>query len=152
MDVYLDDLTGLDDVTLRAALQRCAQSNSKYFPTVPEILAAVEELATARGTAEGGAALWEDCERRIFRQWSEANDHLVRQQGGYPWPNNRCKQIVRETLNLTPRMIALMHPKDYAETRTKFIAAYDSVQAVERAESAIEGPKLRALPDGEVAK
>lgn len=40
-----------------------------------------------------------------------------------------------------------MHPKDYAETRAKFISAYDSVQAVERAEQAIEGPKLRALPE-----
>jgi hypothetical protein len=149
LDVYLDDLAGLDDVTLRAALARCAQSNSKYFPTVPEILVAVEELATARGSGEGGAALWEACERRIFRVWSEANDAIVRREGGYPWPNKRCQHIVRETLNLTPRIIALMHAKDYADTRAKFIAAYDSAQAVERAEVAIDAPNVRRLGAGD---
>lgn len=135
MDVYLDDLAHLDDVVLRAALHRCAQSNTKYFPTLPEILDAVDDLATARGVGAGGAALWEECERYIFRVWSEANDHRVRQAGGYPWPNDRCKQIIRETLNLTPRMIATMHPKDYAETRGRFVSAYDSVQAIEFADA-----------------
>ena len=73
----------------------------------------------------------------------------MRQQGGYPWPNPKCKEIVRERLNLTPRMIALMHAKDYEATRGRFIAAYDSAQAVERAELSIDAPNVRRLTAGD---
>lgn len=138
----------LPDDTLVPAMEMAKQS-CKFFPSPAEFNDILRQVAAARGAIVDGASAWDECERIIFRQWSEANDHLVRQQGGYPWPNLRCKEIVRDRLNLTPRMIALMHAKDYDATRSRFVKAYDEGQAVERAEVAIDAPNVRRLQAGD---
>lgn len=121
----------------------------KFFPSPAEFNDLLRQVAAAAGAVVDGASAWDECERLIFRQWSEASDRLVLQAGqGYPWPNPRCKEIVRERLNLNVRAIATMHAKDYDQTRARFIAAYDSGQAVERAEQSLDAPNVRRLPQG----
>lgn len=43
MDAYLDELEGFDEATLRAALQRCADDNPRFFPTAAEWRARARE-------------------------------------------------------------------------------------------------------------
>lgn len=133
----------LPDDTLLPAFEMAKQS-CRFFPSPAEFNDLLRQVAASRGAIVDGASAWDQCERIIFRQWSEANDAKVRERGGYPWPNLTCKEIVREKLNHTPRSIAMMHAKDYAATRERFIAAYDSAQAVAQAE-ALPAPSVRLL-------
>lgn len=159
--MYLDDLAHLDDLNLRAALQRCAQSNSKYFPTVPEILKAVEDMQIASGAVLTGETAWAQLWRDVVSQYSEANNRIVsariRAGGpGYPWPDDTSKDIVRNHLGLPLGVHDLaMMTNDYEveKYRKLFVKLYDerrsTVQAVERAEAAIDAPRLRALEAGD---
>jgi hypothetical protein len=136
----------LPDATLLPAFEMAKQS-CRFFPSPAEFHDLLRQAAAATGAVVDGATAWDECERLIFRQCSEAGDRLVLQSGqGYPWPNPRCKELVREQLNLTVRGIATMHAKDYDATKARFVALYDSVQAVERAEQAIDAPNVRRLP------
>ena len=144
-DLWWRKYGGLPDDVLTAAFEVVIDT-CKFFPAPAEFNDILRQVAAASGAVVDGATAWDECERLIFRQWSEAGDRLVLQAGqGYPWPNPRCKELVRERLNLTVRGIATMHAKDYDATRGRFIALYDSVQAVERAEQAIDAPNVRRL-------
>lgn len=146
-DLWWRKFGALPDDVLIAAFELVIDT-CKFFPAPAEFNDLLRQVATSRGAVVDGASAWDECERLIFRQWSEAGDRLVLSSGqGYPWPNLECKATVREKLNLTVRAIATMHPKDYDATRERFINAYDAAQAVERAEAQIAGPTLRALPE-----
>jgi len=122
----------------------------KFFPAPAEFNDILRSVAASRGAIVDGATAWDECERLIFRQWSEAGDRLVLQSGqGYPWPNPECKAVVREKLNLTVRAIAMLHPRDYEAVKGRFVALYDSGQAVTRAESAIDAPNVRRIGSGD---
>lgn len=114
-----------------------AKRTSRYFPSVPDFETLVRQVARGQGQIVDGVSAWEACERLIFRCWSEANDHLVRQEGGYPWPDAQCKSIVRDELNLTVRRIALLHPKEYERVREEFIRRYNGAAALVEAQAAV---------------
>jgi hypothetical protein len=148
-DLWWRKFGALPDDVLAAAFEVVIDT-CRFFPSPAEFNDILRQVAASRGAIVDGATAWDECERLIFRQWSEAGDRLVLQSGqGYPWPNPRCKDIVRERLNLTVRGIAMMHARDYDQTRARFIAAYDSGQAVERAEAtALDAGNVRRLPQG----
>lgn len=145
MDVYLDDLAGFDDVTLRAALARCAQSNSKYFPTIPEILQAVEDMKISSGQVMDGQSAWVAFEARVLRRFGPTTK-------SHDWPDDDTRDIVRNHLGLP---VGGVHPLATMESayerdqiRKRFVKLYDerrnTAQAVERAEQ-IAGPTVLRL-------
>lgn len=155
LDVYLDELAGLDEVTLRGALARYRQGGRPFFPTVPEIEKAANELATARGVAVDGAAAWEAMDRALFRVWSEAGDRLIGMRivdggPGYPWPNERCREIVRIRMNRTVRGLATIENEiERAKARAEFVRLYDATSANEQAKANLEAPQpLRRIGGG----
>lgn len=126
-----------------------AMSQCRFFPSPAEFTELLTQVAGG-GLETGGAAVWEEMHRTMFSVWSEARDRvMVQENTRYPWPNDLARRILRDHMNLTTRRVAEMHPKDYEAARERFIKQYDSAQAVERAEAAIEGPKLRALEAGD---
>lgn len=148
-DLWWRKFGALPDDVLGAAFEIVIDT-CKFFPAPAEFNDILRSVAASRGAVVDGATAWDECERLIFRQWSEAGDRLVLQSGdGYPWPNPACKAVVRDRLNLTVRGIAMMHPKDYDATRARFIQIYDSGQAVAQAETAIDAPNLRRIGAGD---
>lgn len=144
---FWDTFGTLPDDVIQPAFE-LAKRTCKFFPSPAEFGELVESLTARSGEIVNGATAWESCQQLIFGRYSEATEAQIRKEGnGYPWPNERCKHVTRKVLGLTVRDIAMKSGRDLDITRAKFIAAYDSVQAVERAEAAIEGPKLRALPE-----
>lgn len=118
---------------LTLALDTCT-----FFPSVAEFNDIIRRVAGAEGEVVDGASAWEACERRVFSSWSEAGDSLIRQTGGgYDWPNEGCKRLVRETLNLTVRAIATMHEIEYGKVKVRFIALYNEQQQVSAAQAAV---------------
>jgi len=143
LDVYLDELAALDEVTIRGALTRYRQGGRSFFPTVPEILKAASELAAARGVAVDGASAWEAMQRALFGQWSEASDRLISTRiaaggPGYPWPNERCREIVKARMNRTVRGIAQIESAyELDKVRGEFIRLYNANEAADEAEQTV---------------
>lgn len=67
MDVYLDELADLDEVTLRGALKRYAAGGRSFFPTVPEILKAAGDLNAARESQPLALEAWGQFCKKIGR-------------------------------------------------------------------------------------
>lgn len=137
-------------MTIRGALARYKQGGRAFFPTVPEILKAVSELAAARGVAVDGASAWEAMQRALFSQWSEAGDRLIGTRiaaggPGYPWPNERCREIVKGRMNRTVRGIAQIESAyELDKVRAEFVRYYDAKQAVDAVEAQDTAARLPA--------
>jgi len=122
-----------------------AMTECKFFPSPAEFKDLLGQVA-GRGLAANGAAVWDEMHRTLFGCWSETRDRVMLQENRkYDWPDDLSRSILRDRLNLTVRRVAEMHPKDYEAARERFIKAYDSVQAVERAEQAIDAPNVRRI-------
>ena len=65
LDVYIDALGHLDDVTIRAALGRYAQNGRSFFPTVPEILKAASDIAAVRSNQPTALDAWGEFRRKV---------------------------------------------------------------------------------------
>ena len=114
-----------------------ALNTCTFFPSIAEFNAILRRVAGAEGEVVDGASAWEACERRVFSCWSEAGDSLIRQSGGgYDWPDEQCKRLVRETLNLTVRAIATMHEIEYGKVKARFIEQYEAGRQVSEAQAA----------------
>lgn len=138
----LDALTGiwwrkfghLPDGLLVPAFE-LALDTCKFFPSIAEFNDLLRTVAKSEGAVVDGATAWDAIERAIIGRWSEAGDRMILSAGtGYPWPDDRCKRLVRDAMNLRVRDIATMHPAEYARTRDDFIRRYDQAEQVERAQ------------------
>ena len=124
-----------DDVLMQAFA--VAQRSLKWFPKPAEFDAIIRTIAAKGGAVVDGASAWDALERDLFGCWSETNDRINVRVHGYPWPNDRCKAILRGELNCTVRDVAEMHPKGVADLRARFIALYDGVAQVAQAEQTV---------------
>lgn len=139
----------LPDETLLPAFEMAKQS-CRFFPSPAEFREFLQEVASSQGAIVNGYTAWEALEKAIFRPWSEANDRvMVQENRKYPWPTPLCREVLRGQMALTPRDVAMMHPKEYAATRERFIKAFDSAQtvghAVERTQAALDAPTVLRL-------
>ncbi len=118
---------------LRTAFQT-ALDTCEFFPSPAAFNDILRGISAQSGTVVDGASAWDGMERAMFSCWSETNDRVNVREHGYPWPNERCKAVLRGDLNCTVRMIAEMHPAEYAKTRERFVALYDRAQQVNQAQ------------------
>lgn len=149
-EVYFDGLGHLDDLTLKAAFARCAQSSPKFFPTVHELLKAVEDMRLASGETMDGDAAWVAFEQRVLRRFAPTTKQ-------HDWPDDATRDIVRNHLGLP---VGGVHPLATMENayerdqyRKRFVKLYDerrlTGQAVAQAETAIDAPNLRRIGAGD---
>lgn len=129
-----------------------ALDTCKFFPSIAEFNDLIRAVAQAEGAVLDGATAWNACEKALFTCWSEARDRLLlAKDEGYPWPDTRCKEVLRGAMDRTVRDVANMHPKEYAATRERFVALYDQGAKVAQAQhgSPVLAPiPLRRLGDG----
>ena len=112
-----------------------ALDTCKFFPSIAEFNDLLRAVAQAEGRIVDGATAWNACERALFSCWSETRDRLILARGdGYPWPDERCKDVLRRQMDRTVRDVANMHPKEYATARERFIQLYDQGAQVGRAQ------------------
>jgi len=133
---------------LQTAFQ-AALDTSEFFPSPAAFNEILRDVSAQSGAVVDGASAWEAMERGIFSCWSETNDRINVREHGYPWPDERCKQIVRGEMRRMVRDIAEMHPAEYAKTRERFIALYDGARVVEQAAATvakIQAPDPVQLP------
>lgn len=121
----------------QAALDTC-----EFFPTPAAFNEILRGISAQTGTVVDGASAWEAMDRSMFSCWSETNDRINVREHGYPWPDERCKQIIKGEMRRMVRDIAEMHPAEYAKTRERFIALYDGARVVEQASATVA--KLQA--------
>lgn len=121
---------------LRTAFQ-AALDSCEFFPSPAAFNDILRGISAQSGAVVDGAAAWDAMQREIFGCWSETNDRINVRAHGYPWPNDRCKAILRGDLNLTVRDVAEMHPAEYAKTRERFIHLFDRDQQVAQAEQTV---------------
>jgi hypothetical protein len=124
-----------DDVLLQAFA--VAKRTSKFFPSPNEFDEIIRQIGRKSGAVVDGATAWDAMQRDLFGCWSETNDRINIRVHGYPWPNDRCKQILRGQLNCTVRDVVEMHPAEYAKTREAFVKAYDGAAQTEQAEATV---------------
>jgi hypothetical protein len=112
-----------------------ALDTCKFFPSIAEFNDLIRAVAQSEGGIVDGATAWNACERALFACWSETRDRLILAKGeGYPWPDPRCKEVLRGAMDRTVRDVANMHPKEYAATRDRFVALYDQGAQVAQAQ------------------
>ncbi len=116
----------------QAALDTC-----EFFPSPAAFNEILRDVSAQSGAVVDGASAWEAMDRTMFSCWSETNDRINVREHGYPWPDERCKQIIRNEMRRMVRDIAEMHPAEYAKTRERFIALYDGARVVEQAEATV---------------
>ena len=124
-----------DEVLLtgfQVALDTCT-----FFPSPAEFNGLLRTISAAQGQIVDGASAWDAMERELFGCWSETNDRINVRVHGYPWPNDRCKALLRGELHCTVRDVAEMHPKGVADLRARFVARYDGVAQVAQAEQTV---------------
>lgn len=126
----------LPDDILQTAFQVAAQSGG-FFPTPATFNEILRGISAQSGAVVDGASAWEAMDRSMFSCWSETNDRINVREHGYPWPDERCKQIIRNDMRRMVRDIAEMHPAEYAKTRERFIALYDGARVVEQASATV---------------
>lgn len=139
-----------DDVLLEAFAT--IKRSGKFFPRPADFDEAVRQIGRKAGAINDGASAWDAMQRDLFGCWSEANDRVNIRVHGYPWPNDRCRQILRGQLNCTVRDVVEMHPAEYAKTREAFIRAYDGAAQVDQAEATVaklQAPAPISMPTSE---
>ena len=67
LDVFLDELIELDELTVRAALKRYAQTGRGFFPTVPEIMKAASDIDAVRTGQPTSLDAWAEFRRKVTR-------------------------------------------------------------------------------------
>lgn len=146
LEVYFEELGDLPDAVFVQVCTRAVGEWDKPYtlPPIAVLLRYAKEIAVAEGSRLDGAAAWEACERRVFRQWSETGDRLIASTGrGYDWPDARSRDVLRNRMGVTVREVVHMHPREYTAMRDRFNALYDQGEAVEEA-------RRELLPPGNV--
>ena len=146
----------LPDATLLAAFEMAKQT-CDFFPAPAKFNEILRQVAAGNGEVIDGETAWTYLQNRTVRKFRPGvgirepgdPDPYRSKQDPLDWPDELARRIVREELG---GIYALAVTEgDYAreQQRKRFVRSYDSAQAVERAEAAIEGPKLRALEAGD---
>ena len=151
-EVYWEDLCDLPDDIFAVACTRARREWDKPFalPPIATLLRYATEAAQASGTIVSGETAWAAFCTRVLSRYSFGVTK------SFDWPDELTREVVREHLGIgsaAVHTLALIeHDIERDKYRRRFIQEYDArrktAQAVERAEVAIDAPKLRALDSG----
>jgi hypothetical protein len=153
LDVYVDALGHLDDITLRAALQRYGQGGRSFFPTVPEILKAASDIDAVRSNQPSTLDAWGDLRKKISR----VNLDIMGRQPEYEATRLGItpldSQIVRRLGGWAH--LGMMPPKDLDWKAKEFAQVYAECVERQRTEDQLvalapaRGARVPLLAEGE---
>lgn len=134
LDLYCEDLAPYDRQALTAAFAWCGTTNPKFFPTLPELSAAIRSLARAAGNALDGAGAWAAFESRVLGRYSFGVTKT------FDWPDDLTRTVVREQLGFDSAAVHNLAMIDNDIQRDKyrkrFIALYDEQRGLSEAQAA----------------
>lgn len=136
VDVYLEDLAQFDDSTVLAAFAWHAQSGSSYFPTMPELFAAIRQCGRASGQALDGASAWAAFTSRVLGHYSFGVSK------SFDWPDELTRTIVREQLGFDSAAVhnLAMIESDFEREKFRklFIQRYNDQGTFEAVRASVE--------------
>lgn len=155
-DLWWQKYGALPDDVLLAAFALVVDT-CEFFPAPAKFNELLRQVAGGGGAVVDGESAWAYLQRRTVPNFRpgvairEPNDPdpFRSKQDPLDWPNELARRIVREELGGIYALAVTEGEYAREQQRKRFVKSYDTVQAVERAEAAIDAPRLRALEAGD---